>query len=169
MGKYGFTEFVFLRGKVKWCRPDKVNEWGKWSTVLYPDAESLEKVRELQAQGIKNVVRKDEDGYNVSFSRPMSREIKGKVIGMTPVDVFEADGKTPLRQANIGNGSDVIIKLEVYGHATPGGGKAKAARWLSMAVLDLVPYAPEDQGEKLENEVRAAKGLDKEAAKEPLF
>lgn len=78
------TEYVFLQGKVKWVRAHQPNEWQKWAMVLYPNAESLEKIRELQAEGLKNVIKKDEDGYHVSFSRPTSVLIRGKISGTTP-------------------------------------------------------------------------------------
>ncbi len=134
------TEYIYIQGKAKWFKHNTPNSWGKYTHVIYPNHESLEKIRELQAEGIKNILRKDEDGYYISFSRPTSVLIKGKVVGIAPPLVFQADGTTPLRETMVGNGSDITTKLEVYQHSTPGGGKAKAARWLSTKVDNLVPF-----------------------------
>jgi hypothetical protein len=137
------TESIFVQGKAKWAMLHRPNEWGNWKITLYPDTASLEKIKNLQGQGLKNVLKKDEDGYHMSFNRPHQKMIKGKVIGFTPPEVLESDGKTPLTTARIGNGSDVTVKLEVYAHSTPGGGRAKAARLGSIRVDNLVPFVPE--------------------------
>lgn len=138
--RQGNSEDVYLQGKVSWVKyitPDPL--YNKWSVTLHPDAPSLEKIRDLQAEGVKNVVKKDEDGYYVSFSRPTERKIKGKIIGMTAPVVLNSEG-VPLDGVAIGNGSDGTVKLEVYSHATPGGGKAKAARWASLKIDNLIPF-----------------------------
>src|SRR5712671_946896 len=101
------TDYVFLQGKTKWFRPNAPNEWGKWTHVLYPNEESLNKIRDLQTStdkttGIKNILKKDEDGYSITLSRPTSKTIKGKVVGFAPPEVLEVDGKTPLRNALVG-------------------------------------------------------------------
>lgn len=154
----GRTQFYYLQGKTKWHRHTSLNQWNKWAMVLYPNPESLEKIRELQAEGLKNVIKKDEDGYCVSFSRPGSKSYLTKdgipqVKGFAPPEVLESDGLTPMRNVNVGNGSDVTVKIEVYEHKTPGGGKAKAARWMSTRVDNLVPFDGKDdfdpQAEKL--------------------
>lgn len=166
-----YTEFVFLKGKSKWVRHLTPNEWGKWSCVLYPDPPSLEKIRELQAEGLKNTIKKDEDGYYCTFSRPTSKVFKTKVQGFAPPEILDGrvtlpDGGHPPLNENVGNGSDVTIKLEVYQHGTPGGGKAKAARWLSLLVHTLVPYL--SNSDMADVQQRAIKGLDSTQT-EPLF
>ena len=161
------TEFVYLQGKVKWFRAQQPDEYGKWKHVLYPNAESLEKIRDLQLSqdgvtGIKNVLKKDEDGYSMTFSRPASKEIRGKIVGFAPPDVFESDGKTPMRNVNVGNGSDVTTKIAVYSHGTPGGGRAKAARWESSRIDNLVPYNP--PRDYTDSEEKSARGLSDQPA-----
>jgi hypothetical protein len=134
------SEDVYLQGKVSWVKyvtPDPM--YNKWSLTLHPTPESLEKIRELQAEGVKNLVKKDEDGYYVSFSRPTERKMKGKIIGMTPPVVLNKEG-IPLEGVAIGNGSDGTVKLEVYSHGTPSGGKAKAARWAGLKLDNLIPF-----------------------------
>jgi hypothetical protein len=161
------TEFVFVRGKAKWFKHEKPDPtYLKWSHVLYPDNESLEKLRDLQSQGMKNLIRKDEDGWYITLSRPAERKTRdGTRFGMNPPEILMADG-TPLRLGTkIGNGSDVTTKLEVYSHKTPGGGKAKAARWLSTRIDNLVPF--EKSRDFGEEENRAIKGLEEQP--EQLF
>lgn len=139
------TQFKFWQGKVKWCRPHVLNPWGKYTTTLYPNPEHLEEIRELQGEGLKNIIKKDEDGYYVTFSRPGQKTYQSadgipQTRGFSPPEVLDKDGTTPLRDVNIGNGSDATLKIEIYEHKTPGGGKAKAARWSSIRVDNLVPF-----------------------------
>lgn len=134
------SDYVFIQGKVAWVKyvtPDPM--YNKWSIQVHPNAEGIEVIRELQTQGIKNQFKKDEDGYYINFSRPVDRKIKGKVIGMTPPVVLNSEG-TPMDGVAIGNGSDGTVKLEIYTHPTPSGGKAKAARWAGLKVDNLIPF-----------------------------
>lgn len=134
------TEYVYLSGKASWARTNTPDEWGNWKITLHPDAKSLEIVRDLQADGMKNQLKKDDDGYYVTFKRPTSKEFKGQIKPFNPPVVTKADGETPFIDGLIGNGSDVTITLEVYEHKTPGGGKAKAGRLAAVRVDALVPY-----------------------------
>ncbi len=142
MAKYQKSEYIYLQGKVSWFRPKIPDQWNNWSTQLHPNPESLEKIRELQAEGIKNQIKKDDDGYFTRFKRPVTKETKtGKILSFAPVEVFDADGK-PF-DGPVGNGSDATLKIEVYEHGTPGGGTAKAARWVSARIDNLVPFSPD--------------------------
>lgn len=142
------TEHIALRGKCKWAHVTRLNRFDAWSVELYPIPEDLEKVRELQAEGIKNLVKKDEDGYFIRFKRDPQKTIQlrtgeVKTLFFTPPTVSMAD-KTPIPDGvAIGNGSDVTVLLEVYEHGTPNGGKAKAARLEGIRVDNLVPFNPE--------------------------
>jgi hypothetical protein len=138
------SEIIYVKGKAKWARTMIPDEWDKWKITVYPGPTDLEKVRDLQARGLKNVLKKDDEGYHVSFSRPQHKSIKGRLVSFTPPEVLMADGRTPLGQM-IGNGSDVTVKLEVYPHGTPGGGKAVAARLESIRVDNLVPYIEDEE------------------------
>lgn len=137
------SEFVSLDGALKWVKVDPANpeapfgdeKAGKWSVVIYPQPEALEMIRDLQAQGLKNVVKKDEDGYNVKFSRPTGRYNKDGVLTKN----FDPPKITGAMPKEIGNGSLGSIKLEVYEHGTPTGRKAKAARLLEVNVTRLTP------------------------------
>ena len=142
---YGKTEFIYLQGKVSWFRATTTNKWNKYSTQFHPNDKSLEVIRELQSQGLKNNLKKDEDGWFTNFTRPVSKEYKsGKVITFTPVEVFDKDGNPFIGM--VGNGSDATLKIEVYEHETPGGGRAKAARWASARIDNLIPYNVDTDG-----------------------
>lgn len=140
-GMFNKTEKMFFKGKLSWCKLTKPDDWGSWNVTMHPDTESLEAIRTLQGEGLKNVLKKDEDGYFIKFRRPCQRMIKGKVIGVTPPEVVDDKGEPLI--GHVGNGSDGVVKLEVYEHNTPGGGKAKAARLEAVKVVNLVPYDPE--------------------------
>lgn len=135
---------VYLTGKGKWVRPNAPDPWGNWKMDLYLDQASYEKVLALKTTengvgGIKNEIKKDEDGYYVTLRRPTQKVYKGKVQGFAPPEVLDKELK-PLRDINIGNGSDVTAKVVVYEHATPGGSKARAMRWESLRVDNLIPF-----------------------------
>lgn len=134
------SEDVYFKGKGKWIRPNAPNEWGKWAMVLYPDQESLEKIRDLQAEGLKNVIKKDDDGYYLSITRPAQKIVKGRMVGFTPPKVLDKDGKD-MSSVSIGNGSDVTVKVEKYDFTVPNTKqKAVAMRWEAVRVDNLVPF-----------------------------
>lgn len=170
----GRTYNEYLTGKLSWVRAERPNQWGDWSIQIHPDAPSLEKVRELAAEGVKNTIKKDEDGYYVTYKRPTSKTYNGKVMPFGPPVVLdgskplEGGGYAPLENTGaIGNGSDGIIKLQIYSHRTPSGGQAKAARWESVRIDNLVPF--QKQEEFTEEEQRASKGLAEQPKQEQLW
>jgi hypothetical protein len=141
------TDFVYLTGKAKWCRATQPDPWGNWKIDLYLIPESVEKVNELKTtvsgvSGVKNELKKDEDGYYVTLRRPTQKMMRGKVVGFAPPEVLDKEGK-PFHEP-IGNGSDVTVKVSVYTHGTPGGGKARAMRWEAVRVDNHVPFQKQD-------------------------
>lgn len=159
------TEYVYLSGKTKWFRPHAPNQYHKYEHILYLNGEELEKFRKLQdstpqVQGIKNTLKKDDDGYYVRLTRPASKEIKGKIVGFNPPLVYMADGTTPLVGVNVGNGSDVTTKLEKYRYPIPAqsGKYGTALRWLSSRIDTLVPFDG-NRGQIPEHEEYATAGL----------
>lgn len=135
-------EEVYVKGKVKWCKhlsPDfQFDAAGKWSVVMYVDGAELEKVREYQAQGIKNTLKKDDDGWFITLSRKCSYEVRGKHVGRTPPEVFRMDGehKIPI-DVRVGNGSDGIAKCILWSSPNfPG----KNLRWEALRIDNLVEY-----------------------------
>lgn len=147
---------VYFQGKAKWARlirPD--DKFNKWSIQLYLNPESLEKLRELQAEGVKNPIKKDEDGYFANFSCPVNKLMRGKVVAFTAPKVVDKDGVPYEKQ--IGNGSDVTIKCEKYTHGTPTGGKAAAIRLKAVRIDNLVEF--EQERDFTDNEKEAVAGL----------
>ena len=142
---YNKTEYVYIQGKVSWVKNKTTNKWNKYSVQIHPNPEGLEIVRDLQAAGLKNNLKKDDDGYFVNFTRPASKEFKsGKIQTYAPPELFDAEGKR--YEGGVGNGSDATLKIEVYEHDTPGGGKAKAARWVSARIDHQIPWDLEEDG-----------------------
>lgn len=168
-GPYNPTTYVFLQGKAKWAKlvtPD--TKFGsQWSVQLYPNDESYQKILDLkenkgEVSGVLNVVKKDEDGYNISLKRQTQRLIKGKMVGFTPPVILEADGTSPLRNALIGNGSDITCKVQLYRYKKPAGGFGQAIRLESVRVDNLIPY--ESKRDFDEDEQRQTKGIDGQPA-----
>lgn len=151
------SELIDVKGKVSWLYATAFNRYEKWSVTLHPDNKSLEIIRDLQAQGIKNVMKKDDDGYYIQFSREPTKLMKGKVVAFAAPKVIDKEG-IPMDGARIGNGSDVTLRLEVYQHGTPNGGKSKAARFDSIRIDNLVPYLP-DRDLKTDEEKKAVEDL----------
>lgn len=136
------SEILELHGKLMWVRCVELNKYGKWSLDLYPDSSSLEKLRELQAEGVKNVIKKDDEGYHVQISRPPTVEFqKGVVQSVTPPKIRDKDKQPLPERIRIGNGSDGIVAVEVYSYKLPNTEKrAKAMRLYGIQVDNLVPF-----------------------------
>jgi hypothetical protein len=95
------------------------------------------------AEGIKNDIKKDEDGYYVTISRPVSRVYNGKATPFSPPTVINKDG-VPFK-GDVGNGSDITTKVEVYRYRVPTG-KDKwgtAIRWVSSRIDNLIEFKPQ--------------------------
>lgn len=162
------TRTEYVQGKLKFVRvvqPDVMYDC--WSTKIYPTAESLEKIRMWQGQGMKNVLKMDEEEGNAwitTFRCPTKRLRKdGTMWTFEAPQVVDKDG-APMDGRLIGDGSDGTLKLEVYEHGTPGGGKAIAARLVGLRVDVLVPFNPDsDYTDKEKKEVEGLR------AQPPLF
>lgn len=139
------AELVKIEGALSWVKVDPSNpeppfgeeKSGKWSCCIHPKPEGVELIRDLQAVGLKNVVKKDENGYYTKFSRPC---FKFNKEGVKTKD-FGSPKLTGAEPKEIGNGSLGTLTLEVYEHPTPGGGKAKAARLVAVDITRLTPRA----------------------------
>lgn len=147
------SEYVLVRGTSKFAklyRPDPQYEC--WSIILYPNSESLELIK---SWGVKNHLKKDEDGYNYTFRRPQQKLIRGILTPFLPPQVFDKEGK-PFTDL-IGNGSDVTVKLCLYSYKAPNGNPGKAVRLEGVTVNELVPYIPKRDMKAAE--IKAAEGL----------
>lgn len=155
--KFHKEEEIFLRGTLKWVKhlqPDfQFDPGGKWSTVIYLVGDDLEKFRELQAQGIKNTLRKDEDGWFTTLSRKCSYQVRGRHVGREPPKVFQTkDGQNIPLTDPVGNGSSGTAKCILW--STPNF-PGKNIRWEELRIDTLIPYtastAYPDGGESLTN------------------
>lgn len=135
------SEFIDVQGKISWLHAVGFNKFDCWSVTLHPDTKSLEVLRELQAQGLKNQMKKDDDGYFMAFRRDPTKLMRGKLVAFAAPKVVDKDG-IPMDGSRIGNGSDATVRLEVYQHGTPSGGKSKAARFDSVRIDNLIPFNP---------------------------
>lgn len=165
MPKFNKTRIEYVQGKLSWIKvvaPDQMYDC--WSITLHPTPESLEKIRDMQAEGLKNVMKKDDDGYFTKFRCPTKRLRKdGTMWTFEPPKVVDKDG-APMDGNVIGNGSDGTVKLEVYQHGTPGGGQAIAARLIGLRIDNLVPFNPDS--DYTDEEKKEVEGL---RAQPPLF
>lgn len=138
------TEEVFLKGKFKHMHHLRPNPRypDKWNTLLYPDEESIQKIKDLKKQGVQNQLKMDDDGWHINFSRPLERKWSGQVEAMEKPKVIFKDG-TPC-EVSVGNGSDGVISLEVYSHKTDRPGEyKKAARWKGARLDNFIPFNPQ--------------------------
>lgn len=142
------TKQVYLNGKISWFHYKALNKYGKYSCRIHPTEESLKVIRELRANGLKNVEGKDEDGYHYNFHCEPQKLMLGKMVLFT---VTALDGKKPITMPdgtkgyepiteNIGNGSDGVMKLDVFYYKGPP--KGCGARLRSVRIDNLVPYEP---------------------------
>lgn len=149
------SSIMELKGKLMWCRLVELNKYGKWSLDLFPDTESLEKLRRLQAEGIKNVIKLDDEGsYHVQISRPAQIEFqKGHFQSVTPPKLRDKDKQPLPDNVRIGNGSDGVVAVEVYTHRVPNSEKrAKAMRLYGVEVHNLIPFEVTEEGFDAESE-----------------
>lgn len=159
--------YEYFKGKLKWANrlvnPD--TEYKKWSVVLYPDQESYSKIMKLkEAPAIMNEIKKDDDGYYITLSRPTERDYTTGKRAFTPPVVVNADG-TPCT-VPIGNGSDGTCKVEVYTFKRKGlDRQGRAVRLEAVRIDALVPYEPKT--DRTDDEAKLAKGLDEQPA--PVF
>jgi len=138
--------YEFVTGKGKFVRvivPDKFN---RFSMKLWMNTESVEKIKKLiegdeTYAGIQNILGKDDDGYFMSFGRPtFVQKRDGSRVPISPPIVLDKDGKTPLLNTQIGDGSDLTVKLEVRRYTDPLRNKKTSVRIESIRVNELVPY-----------------------------
>lgn len=136
------TKFPTFKGKCKWCRVFQPNKWRKWSLDLYLDNEQVEKFKALETM---NHVKKDDDGYFVTLSRPVEKESRfGKKVGFNPPVVVDKDGNN-FPPTPIGNGSDLTCTLEHYSYKDPSSGKTKyAIRLYAVRVDNLIEMSKND-------------------------
>lgn len=133
--------FDYLSGKAKWVRAVKPDpKFFKWNMALYPYDDDLKKFKTLQDDGVLTRLKKDEEGYYFQLSRPVSKRMRGVEVAFTAPKVMDKDGTILEEGIQVGNGSDVTAKIQVYSYPKPTGGWGKAIRWEALKVINLVPF-----------------------------
>lgn len=142
------TTFHTFEGKLKWPFLTTLNKFAKHSVNFYPKDDDTMKA--IAALKIKTKLSMDDDGGHFIFRRdPEQVNNFGKTRG--PVIVVDEAGN-PV-EGLIGNGSEGVIKLEVYDYNHPKFGKGKAARLEAVKITKLIPY----ERKQVEDEQPAAR------------
>lgn len=130
---------VYLSGTCKWAKlvePDTKFE-PKWCLNLYPDDHSWEKIKKY---GVPQKVREDSDGKFITLVRRVSGWVDGEPGDLPPPKVLDSDNNEYTEVPQIGNGSSVTCKIEVYK-----GKKGNGSRLMAVRLDNLVEYNPGDQ------------------------
>lgn len=122
------------------CRYAKLREnqldpkYNKWAIDLNPDDESYQLFLD---SGSRLKVKEDEEGNKwITFNRKKEMVKRdGTVVEFGPPAVAWRDGEPDDFNGNIGNGSKVTVKVEVYDSAAGKGTRLEAVR-----VEELVEY-----------------------------
>ena len=129
------TREVLLSGKAKWAKVYKPDDkYQNWTIQLYMDKDSL---TTYQESGMSMAVKKDDDGNYVTFRRPMAKLIKNELVKFNPPRVLDSNNQ-PFDK-NIGNGSDVTLKVLVYDTIKGPGHRLEAVRvdkWVEYVKQD---------------------------------
>lgn len=155
----GTTRDVIIKGKISWHNLVNPDEEQKWKCTIYPDAESMALINELKDEGLLNGLRKDEEGYNMTFTRYRQKVIKGAIKLFDAPIILDKDG-VPCEGMGIGHGSDISMKLQVYKYRKPnqsGDAKGTAARMEGIRIYNLIPFNKDK--ELSTSTARQAKGL----------
>lgn len=156
------TDFVNFQGKCKWAKLYTPSKFDKWSVDVYLDDTQVERFRSYKT---KTHLRKDEDGYYVTFSRPINKTIRGKNIGFNPPTVTDKEGRPT--NVPIGNGSDLTITCEKYGYTPPGSGdKLYAIRLFAVRIDNLVEFEKDSLNKE---EMAAVNELEKSPLPKPSW
>lgn len=126
------SKTLYFEGKCAWAQLDKPDKFGNYSIQLYLDEDNLALYTKA---GIQSAVKEDDKGKFVRFKRVPIRIIKMKPVEFGTPTVFDKDGKSLSPGILIGNGSDVICKVDVYETA-----KGVGATLTAVQVLNLIPY-----------------------------
>jgi hypothetical protein len=125
------TEIYYFQGKAKWAkvyRPDP--EYDNYKINVYLDEPSK---KLFEAAGTQLTPKSDDDGEYVTFRRDHSKMIKKDLVTFGPPKVVDHNNN-PITET-IGNGSEVVVKVQVYD-----GKKGKGHRLEAVQVVNLVVY-----------------------------
>lgn len=135
---------IELEGELSWVKavtPEEYEGKKSWSTTITLDPAGVNTVMELKAEGVKNVLKKnDKNQWYVKFSRPVEVKRGDKVVKVLSAPIVTDTEGNVIDGMTVGNGSKGIITLDIYEHNVKGGGKAKAARLEAIKITELVKY-----------------------------
>lgn len=107
----------YLTGEIKWHKNKELDKYGKRTLDLYMDDENWEKYEKM---GLGLKTRYGDDGRKfVTFSRKAKMYISGNEVDAGPWTVL--DNKDEPFTGDVGNGSVVTVKLDVYPVKLTGG------------------------------------------------
>lgn len=131
---------AYFKGTCNWAkvryedRDTKFNPDGTYTLDLYLSNEDFDRM--FNEVGLQLKLREDQEGNKfVRLNRNHMVEIKGEEKVFGPPKIVDKDNKPLPLDVYIGNGSEVICKLEVYDSK-----KGIAHRLDTVKVVDLVPY-----------------------------
>lgn len=123
-------------GKCKWAKVHKVDpKYQQYTIDVYLDEPSMALYKQ---SGCQMKIKENEDGEFVTFRRAHQQLIKQDLVEFGKPTVIDREGKTITE--NVGNGSDVVVKVEVYDSQ-----KGKGHRLEAVCVLDLVPFGEKEE------------------------
>lgn len=133
MSNDNVVQITYLSGVAKWCKhkiPHK--DYNCYTVDVYLDDKSWDK---FNGTGSQLKVREDDEGGKfVTFKRVHSKLVKDTVRIYGPPAVVDPEGND-ISEQNIGNGSEVTIKIRTYDTQ-----KGKGTEWEKLRVDTLVPY-----------------------------
>lgn len=130
------TKILYFSGPCKWAKvhtPDEYNGQESYKVNLYLNKADL---RTLTDAGSKVKIKEDDDGKYVTFSRKKIQEVKGELKDMGPPMIIDAEKKA--FTDDIGNGSEITVKVSIYDTRMGKGTRLEAIR-----VDKHVAYDPE--------------------------
>jgi hypothetical protein len=161
------TEHIYLSGKSKWTQTKQVDKYGKWGICLYLDPASKETWLKMKEKGILNEINEDDDGEFIRLRRDQQKTFRdGTTRGFVPIKVLDKQGNP--YDGNIGNGSDVTCKVEMYSFKKPfGPGLGYGIRLEAIRVDNLVPFEGKKKDAFDPDTAKLIEGL--ADAPEPIF
>jgi hypothetical protein len=136
------TNYIYLTGTAKWVKPNKPDQYGKFTLDLYLNEPSQ---RVFEKSGLRLTPKKDNDGETyIKFSREEKKTIKDELVNFGPPKILNPDGSN--LEGIVGNGSTLTIKVAVYNTQ-----KGLGHRWEAARVDTLIPYERATEGSAPEN------------------
>lgn len=140
------TDTMFFKGKARYLQVRRPSQLEMYEAPVYLEGPEMEK---FKTSGLALKIREDEDGKEyVTFKRRVNEYnglLKEWVVNGPPELKVLTDGEwvglDP--EVLVGNGSEVVVKIEVYDTPKRGEG-TKGHRLLSVGVTDLIEYKPKD-------------------------